>query len=76
VQDIHNPIPMATPGKSSRWGSLLQQAVAGVEARLDNILAEGEGSSKPATISQPPPTSLVPQTSASGESERKLFCPA
>ncbi|TDZ19688.1 hypothetical protein Cob_v007376 [Colletotrichum orbiculare MAFF 240422] len=33
---------MAAPVKSSRWGSFLQQAVAGVEARLDNILAEGE----------------------------------
>ncbi|KAF9869826.1 m protein repeat protein [Colletotrichum karsti] len=33
---------MAAPAKSSRWGSFLQQAVAGVEARLDNILAEGE----------------------------------
>ncbi|KAI9677093.1 MAG: hypothetical protein M1817_006932 [Caeruleum heppii] len=28
--------------QSSRWGSLLQQAVAGVESRLDNILADGE----------------------------------
>lgn len=37
---------MAAPAKqasSSRWGSFLQQAVAGVESRLDNILAEGEG---------------------------------
>lgn len=25
----------------SRWGSLFQQAVAGVESRLDNILADG-----------------------------------
>ncbi|OHW98741.1 M protein repeat protein [Colletotrichum incanum] len=33
---------MAAPAKSTRWGSFLQQAVAGVEARLDNILAEGE----------------------------------
>ncbi|SZF00118.1 unnamed protein product [Blumeria hordei] len=33
---------MTTPSKqASRWGSLLQQAVAGVESRLDNILAEG-----------------------------------
>ncbi|KAI9749937.1 MAG: hypothetical protein M4579_006672 [Chaenotheca gracillima] len=28
--------------QSSRWGSFLQQAVAGVESRLDTILAEGE----------------------------------
>ncbi|KAI9839919.1 MAG: hypothetical protein M1819_000111 [Sarea resinae] len=37
---------MATPSRSSkqssRWGSLLQQAVAGVESRLDNILAEDD----------------------------------
>ncbi|RFU72082.1 m repeat, partial [Trichoderma arundinaceum] len=26
----------------SRWGSFLQQAVAGVESRLDNILAESD----------------------------------
>ena len=36
---------MASPGptsrQSSRWGSLLQQAVAGVESRLDTILADG-----------------------------------
>jgi hypothetical protein len=39
---------MAAPSKqSSRWGSFLSQAVAGVEARLDNILAESEGDSAP-----------------------------
>jgi hypothetical protein len=33
---------MAAPSKqTSRWGSFLQQAVAGVESRLDDILAEG-----------------------------------
>lgn len=32
---------MAAPKQTSRWGSFLQQAVAGVESRLDNILAEG-----------------------------------
>ncbi|KAG5973150.1 hypothetical protein E4U58_005594 [Claviceps cyperi] len=31
---------MAAPGKASRWGSLLSQAVAGVESRLDTMLAE------------------------------------
>lgn len=36
------------PAKSnSRWGSFLTQAVAGMEAHLDSMLAEGEGS--PAT---------------------------
>ncbi|PKS07853.1 hypothetical protein jhhlp_006461 [Lomentospora prolificans] len=38
-------------GLPSKWGSFLQQAVAGVEARLDTILAEGDPS---ATSSQPP----------------------
>ncbi|KAK0733606.1 TATA element modulatory factor 1 TATA binding-domain-containing protein [Lasiosphaeria miniovina] len=40
---------MAAPSKqSSRWGSFISQAVAGVEARLDNILADGEdGSGQP-----------------------------
>lgn len=28
--------------QTSRWGSLLQQAVAGVESRLDTILADGD----------------------------------
>ncbi|KAI0997497.1 hypothetical protein K3495_g10690 [Podosphaera aphanis] len=32
---------MTTPKQSSRWSSLLQQAVAGVENQLDNILADG-----------------------------------
>jgi TATA element modulatory factor len=46
---------MAAPTKqSSRWGSFLQQAVAGVESRLDNILTEGaeDGgkSSRPANL--------------------------
>ncbi|KAK2609016.1 hypothetical protein QQS21_002386 [Conoideocrella luteorostrata] len=33
---------MAAPGKSSKWGSFLSQAVAGVESRLDNMLADPE----------------------------------
>jgi hypothetical protein len=47
---------MAAPTKqSSRWGAFLQQAVAGVESRLDNILAEGPeegnaGASKPLSV--------------------------
>ncbi|KAK3902725.1 TATA element modulatory factor 1 TATA binding-domain-containing protein [Staphylotrichum tortipilum] len=46
---------MAAP---SRWGSFLSQAVAGVEARLDNILAEEEGAAqqretKPVTPGSP-----------------------
>ncbi|KAK8049093.1 M protein repeat protein [Apiospora phragmitis] len=43
---------MSAPAKSSKWGSFLQQAVANVESRLDNILAEEEGDGKPS--SQPP----------------------
>jgi hypothetical protein len=48
---------MAAPTRqSSRWGAFLQQAVAGVESRLDTILAEGpddnSGSSKPVTTTQ------------------------
>ncbi|KAI0379693.1 TATA element modulatory factor 1 TATA binding-domain-containing protein [Hypomontagnella monticulosa] len=38
---------MSAPQKSSRWGSFLSQAVAGVEARLDNILAEEESAKQP-----------------------------
>lgn len=36
---------MAAPGKpsASKWGSFLTSAVAGVESRLDNMLAEGAG---------------------------------
>jgi TATA element modulatory factor len=43
---------MSAPSKQSRWGSLLSQAVAGVEARLDTILAEDD--SNPAQKQQPP----------------------
>ncbi|KAK3394007.1 TATA element modulatory factor 1 TATA binding-domain-containing protein [Podospora didyma] len=40
----------APPSKqSTRWGSFLSQAVAGVEARLDNILADNEDGTGPAT---------------------------
>lgn len=45
---------MSAPAKSSRWGSFLQSAVAGVEARLDNILAEEEQDGKPGHASQRP----------------------
>ena len=34
--------PVATKSSSSRWGSFLQQAVAGVESRLDTILADDD----------------------------------
>lgn len=43
---------MATPGKqSSRWGSFLSQAVAGIESNLDNILSGDDvPQSKPAAV--------------------------
>ncbi|KAI0966997.1 TATA element modulatory factor 1 TATA binding-domain-containing protein [Xylaria arbuscula] len=60
---------MSGPQKSSRWGSFLSQAVAGVEARLDNILAE-DGSPKESTTpsavsSAAPVPSTTPVRSAS-----------
>lgn len=47
------------PSKTSRWGSLLQQAVAGVESRLDTILTDADGppnkpAKAPETIAQQP----------------------
>lgn len=39
---------MAAPTKqASRWGSFLQQAVAGVESRLDNMLLDGVEDASP-----------------------------
>jgi hypothetical protein len=64
---------MAAPAKqTSRWGSLLQQAVAGVESRLDNILAEGAGEggvgdeglqAKKAAVPTPAPVAAKPESS-------------
>ncbi len=59
---------MAAPNKSSsRWGSFLSQAVAGVESRLDNILADADESSAPASgpaaASKPKPPSQPPASS-------------
>ncbi|KAI0443282.1 hypothetical protein F4803DRAFT_325364 [Xylaria telfairii] len=53
---------MSASQKSSRWGSFLSQAVAGVEARLDNILAEDDGSKASATSTAVPGTSPAPPT--------------
>jgi hypothetical protein len=58
---------MASSGGKSGWGSLLSKAVAGVEARLDTILAEGDeaqkdGKSTPQTNTAPAPTSSQKQT--------------
>ncbi|MCJ1314345.1 hypothetical protein MMC25_008026 [Agyrium rufum] len=68
---------------SSRWGSFLQQAVAGVESRLDNILADDDAIDSP-SIRQAPSDSIeqperketlsIPATSrsASGRSNDRL----
>ncbi|KAI1350168.1 hypothetical protein F5Y01DRAFT_163665 [Xylaria sp. FL0043] len=53
---------MSAPQKSSRWGSFLSQAVAGVEARLDNILAEDGGQKEATTPAVAPGVSPVPPT--------------
>ncbi|KAJ4290172.1 hypothetical protein N0V88_006681 [Collariella sp. IMI 366227] len=58
---------------AARWGSFLSQAVAGVEARLDNMLAEGEGGpeqqqqkeTRPATPASPSKQSPGPSRTAS-----------
>ncbi len=50
---------MAAP---SRWGSFLSQAVAGVEARLDNILAEEESASQQREAKPANPASPAKQT--------------
>ncbi|PBP27034.1 M protein repeat protein [Diplocarpon rosae] len=58
---------MAAPAKqSSRWGNLLQQAVAGVESRLDNILAEGAEEPGPRKAAAPTTTSTGPAKTESG----------
>lgn len=50
---------MSAPAKGgSRWGSFLQQAVAGVESRLDNILADGI--EEPVPQPQKKPASPIP----------------
>ncbi|KAK0730761.1 TATA element modulatory factor 1 TATA binding-domain-containing protein [Lasiosphaeris hirsuta] len=55
---------MAAPARqpSSRWGSFLSQAVAGVEARLDNILADAENEAA-GQAQQPKPNSAASSTS-------------
>ncbi|KAI1657093.1 TATA element modulatory factor 1 TATA binding-domain-containing protein, partial [Daldinia decipiens] len=55
---------MSAPQKSSRWGSFLSQAVAGVEARLDNILAEEDAAKQPSPqhLTRTPSTSSTTTT--------------
>ncbi|KAI1650566.1 TATA element modulatory factor 1 TATA binding-domain-containing protein [Daldinia loculata] len=61
---------MSAPQKSSRWGSFLSQAVAGVEARLDNILAEEDAAkqSSPQRPTRTPSTSSATTTSVPARS--------
>lgn len=56
---------MSTPQKSSRWGSFLSQAVAGVEARLDNILAEEDSAKQTASQKPTRPSSASSTTTSS-----------
>ncbi|OBT62225.1 hypothetical protein VE03_08040 [Pseudogymnoascus sp. 23342-1-I1] len=60
---------MATPGKqSSRWGSFLSQAVAGIESNLDNILSGDDvPQTKPAAVVPPaaPKVENAPSRSSS-----------
>ncbi|KAI2607683.1 uncharacterized protein GGS25DRAFT_346550 [Hypoxylon fragiforme] len=55
---------MSAPQKSSRWGSFLSQAVAGVEARLDNILSEEESLKQAATQRPARTPTRTPSTSS------------
>ncbi|KAG6012667.1 hypothetical protein E4U43_007702 [Claviceps pusilla] len=53
---------MAAPGKQSRWGSLLSQAVAGVESRLDTILTDADESEASAAASTNTTTTAATKT--------------
>ncbi|KAI1489030.1 TATA element modulatory factor 1 TATA binding-domain-containing protein [Biscogniauxia mediterranea] len=76
---------MSTPQKTSKWGSFLSQAVAGVEARLDNILAEEEPAKRPTeppssttagippiATPPPPPRSTTPSRPANDRLQERL----
>ena len=59
---------MSAPAKqTSRWGTFLSQAVAGVESRLDNILAEDE---VPAPVKK---TAPAPASLAAPKSPGRIF---
>ncbi|RCI11820.1 hypothetical protein L249_7375 [Ophiocordyceps polyrhachis-furcata BCC 54312] len=66
----------APGGKPSRWGSLLSQAVAGVESRLDVMLAEADDEaqvaarSKPAAPANPSPANLRSNSSSARANDR------
>jgi hypothetical protein len=63
---------MSAPGKQSRWGSLLSQAVAGVESRLDNILADPEDGRPQAdyVVSPDAPESPSPAASTTAKQQQ------
>lgn len=65
----------APPKQTSRWGSFLEKAVAGVEAKLDTILADGAGEGvgdegvqarQPAAVAPAPMPAMVAARSESG----------
>lgn len=63
---------MAAP---NRWGSFLSQAVAGVEARLDNILAENEDGTPQQKDSKPAGSVASPAKQSPGMSRRRRAVP-
>ncbi|OAQ64188.1 TATA element modulatory factor 1 TATA binding domain-containing protein [Pochonia chlamydosporia 170] len=70
---------MAAPGKQSRWGSFLSQAVAGVESRLDNMLAEPEDArpqDSSAAASPADPASPAATTTKQQPASQQLAVPA
>ena len=62
---------MASGGKSG-WGSLLSKAVAGVEARLDTILAEDGESQKDKKST--PQASAAPAPAAAQKQPSGMSC--
>ncbi len=66
---------MSAPGKPSRWGSLLSQAVAGVEARLDNILADNDdvAPAKSPPLPKASPTGSSPSATQSAKASPGMF---
>ncbi|KAG9248729.1 TATA element modulatory factor 1 DNA binding-domain-containing protein [Calycina marina] len=72
---------MAAPGKqTSRWGvgAFLQQAVAGVESRLDTILADDQEAGKAANaaaatpVAAPKPDTSTPRSANSNRTNERL----
>lgn len=59
---------MTAPQKQgSKWGSFLQQAVAGVESRLDNLLADGIEEPAPTPKKATAPVTPTPAPASEGE---------